>query len=148
MAPVAEAPQARPVLAVGAVIFDPQGRVLLVRRGRPPGVGTWSLPGGRVEGGESLESAVVREVREETGLPARVVCSLGPVEIAREGFSFVVHEHLLVPLAPPTEARAGDDADEVRWADPEALSCLDASVDVRRVVRQALAEARARGLLA
>jgi ADP-ribose pyrophosphatase YjhB (NUDIX family) len=57
-----------PIRCVGAVISDPEGRLLLVRRANDPGRGLWSLPGGRVEAGESDEVAVVREVREETGL--------------------------------------------------------------------------------
>jgi mutator protein MutT len=60
------------VPCVGAVVHDEAGRLLLVRRGHPPNAGTWSLPGGRVEPGETLEQAVVREVREETGVAIEV----------------------------------------------------------------------------
>ena len=85
------------VVAVGAVVVDREGRVLLVRRGRPPGLGSWTLAGGRLETGESLEEAVIREVEEETALRARVVCALGVVRIAREGFTYEIHEYLLEP---------------------------------------------------
>jgi 8-oxo-dGTP diphosphatase len=61
----------RPTVAVGAFVFDASGRVLLVQRGRPPGEGLWTVPGGRVELGEPLAAAVEREVREETGLDVR-----------------------------------------------------------------------------
>ena len=59
------------VPCVGAVVHDAAGRLLLVRRGRDPHRGRWSLPGGRVEAGESPEQAIEREVREETGLTVR-----------------------------------------------------------------------------
>ncbi|HEY9126827.1 MAG TPA: NUDIX hydrolase [Acidobacteriaceae bacterium] len=59
---------AHPLLGVGAVVFDDAGRVLLVKRGRAPGLGRWSLPGGLLELGETLKEGVEREVYEETGL--------------------------------------------------------------------------------
>jgi 8-oxo-dGTP diphosphatase len=64
----------RPVVAVGVVLLDGD-RVLLIQRGRPPQAGKWSVPGGKVELGESLEEAALRELREETGL----ACTLGPI---------------------------------------------------------------------
>jgi ADP-ribose pyrophosphatase YjhB (NUDIX family) len=137
----------RAVAAVGAVVVDRTGRVLLIRRGRPPSAGAWTLPGGRVEPGESTEHAVVREVREETALQAHVVCGLGVVNVAREGFVYEIHEHLLAPVsvgdAPP---RAGDDAADVRWVDPRELSGLAVALDAITVIDRGLEEARARGL--
>ena len=75
-------------MAAGVVVVDPIERVLLVRRGRPPAAGEWTLPGGRVEDGESPEAAAVRELREETAIDGRVVASLGVVEIEREGVRY------------------------------------------------------------
>jgi ADP-ribose pyrophosphatase YjhB (NUDIX family) len=143
-------PQAEPVEAVGGVVLDREGRLLLVRRGRPPSVGAWTLPGGRVEPGEALEAAVVREVREETGVDAVVVCPLGVVDVAREGFAYAIHEHLLVvapgrgPSPPP---RAADDAADARWVARDELPALGVLADAVAVVDQGLAEARARGLI-
>jgi ADP-ribose pyrophosphatase YjhB (NUDIX family) len=148
MAPLTRELQAEAVtVAVGAVVLDGTARVLLVRRGRPPGRGDWTLPGGRVESGEALEDAVAREVREETGVAARVVCGLGVVAIVREGFSFAIHEHLLVPLTDSPIPTAGDDADDACWAAREALATLGVRADAVAVIDRGLGEARARHLL-
>lgn len=100
---------------VGAVITDPDGRFLLVKRANAPAKGTWSLPGGRVEDGESDEQAVVREVAEETGLDVVVVREVGTLERDSPlGATYVIRDFLVQPItnAPP---RAGDDADDARW---------------------------------
>jgi ADP-ribose pyrophosphatase YjhB (NUDIX family) len=133
---------------VGAVVVDRAGRVLLVRRGRPPSVGSWTLPGGRIEPGETPEAAVLREVLEETGVAARVVCSLGVVAVAREGFSYAIHEHLLVPVASHATPVAGDDAAEARWVAPDDLAALGVRTDAVGVIDAGLTEASARGYLA
>jgi acetyl-CoA carboxylase carboxyl transferase subunit beta len=132
---------------VGAVVFDRRGRVLLVRRARPPSVGAWSLPGGRLESGETLEAAVVRELREETAVAASVVCSLGVVAVEREGFAYSIHEFLMKPTATaPSEPRAGDDVSEARWAEHAELGALGVAPDVIVVIQRGLAEARGRQL--
>jgi ADP-ribose pyrophosphatase YjhB (NUDIX family) len=104
---------ARPELCVGAVVVD-DGRLLLVRRGRPPGVGLWSVPGGRVESGETMAEAVVRELEEETALAGRVERVLGWVERIGPDHHFVIVDHL-VHVAEPAAARAGDDASALLW---------------------------------
>ncbi|RAY13279.1 NUDIX hydrolase [Actinomadura craniellae] len=113
------------VRCVGAIIRD-SGRLLLIRRGRPPGAGLWSLPGGRVEPGESDVAAVVREVREETGLlvrPGRLVGTVerpGPGNVIYEIFDYAA----VVDPAGPVVPRAGDDAADARWAGPGELLSL------------------------
>lgn len=101
-------------LAVGAIIADATGRLLLVRRGRAPARGLWSVPGGRVEPGEGLAEALVREVLEETGLHIAPVREVGIVERdAPGGGTFVIHDWTATVLR--GEARAGDDATDLAW---------------------------------
>jgi 8-oxo-dGTP diphosphatase len=130
-------PQAGAVPAVGAVVLDGRGHVLLVCRGRPPAVGTWTLPGGRVEAGESPEVAIVRELKEETSLATAIVCPLGEVILEREGTTFRVQEYLLVPLD-DTVPEAGDDAADVCWASLEDLESLGVLDDAMAVIKRSL----------
>lgn len=103
-----------PVLAVSAVVLW-NGHLLLVRRGRGPAAGTWSVPGGKVEQGELLAQAVVREVQEETGL--EVVCDerLDVVERFDGDHHHVIISHAATPLDPEAPIVAGDDASEAMW---------------------------------
>jgi 8-oxo-dGTP diphosphatase len=103
----------RPEVCVGAIAVDDQ-QILLVRRGRGAAAGTWSVPGGRVEHGETLAEAVLRELREETGLDA--VC--GPFVGWAEHFDGPLHFVILdfaVTLLSADDPVAGDDASEVAW---------------------------------
>ncbi|MFF5206837.1 NUDIX hydrolase [Streptosporangium sp. NPDC000396] len=102
------------VNCVGAIVHDSSGRMLLVRRGRPPGQGLWSLPGGRVEPGESDAEAVAREVLEETGLAVTAGRWVGTVD--RPGPGGVVYEirDYLAEVSGGTLS-AGDDAADARW---------------------------------
>jgi 8-oxo-dGTP diphosphatase len=128
-------PQAEPrrIEAAGAVVVDAQGRVLVVRRGRPPSAGEWTLPGGRVEAGESSEEAVLRELREETAIDGRIVASLGVVEIARESLTFAIHEYLVEALGDGAP-RPGDDADDARWVRRDQLEALGVRADAIAVI--------------
>jgi mutator protein MutT len=130
-------PQAEPVPAVGAVVVDPDGRILLVRRGRAPAAGTWTLPGGRVEAGESPEAAIVRELHEETALDTKIVCLLDELTLEREGMVFRVKEYLVI-ARPGQIPVAGDDAAEVRWALPGDLEILGVLRDAAAVVKRGL----------
>jgi len=102
-----------PTVAVGAIVVVGE-RLLLVRRGRQPASGRWSVPGGRVEGGETLAEAVVRELAEETGLEG--VCGelVGWVERIDDDHHFVILD-FAVTLLDDREPVAGDDAAEVAW---------------------------------
>jgi acetyl-CoA carboxylase carboxyl transferase subunit beta len=111
------------VLAAGAVITDGEGRLLLVKRGREPHRGRWSVPGGRVEPGETLEEAVAREAHEETGLQVEVGRELWTVRMPTgDGREFEIHDFLTRPMA--GVVRAGDDADAAAWVAPGDLHRL------------------------
>jgi 8-oxo-dGTP diphosphatase len=103
----------RPEVAVGAVVIEDE-RLLLIKRDRPPGLGKWSVPGGRVEGGETLAEAVVREVAEETGL--EVLC--GALVGWKESIDADHHVLIFDFFADALDAEgavAGDDAAAVAW---------------------------------
>ena len=105
---------ARPEVAVGAIVLR-DDHLLLIRRGRGVAEGRWSLPGGRVEHGELLAEATVRELLEETGLEG--VCGelVGIVERFIHGEHFVILDYGVTLLDPDAEPVAGDDAAEVAW---------------------------------
>jgi len=113
----------RPELCAGAVAVD-HGLLLLVKRGTDPGKGQWSLPGGRVESGESVVAAVVREFKEETGLEGVCGSFVGWVERMGVDHHFVVMDFLVTVLE-AGEPIAGGDALHARWVAFEELASLD-----------------------
>jgi 8-oxo-dGTP diphosphatase len=125
MVPAGSPDAESPVVAcVGAVVQDAAGRLLLIRRGHDPHAGLWSLPGGRVEEGETLEQAVRREVLEETGLRVQSGALVGRVRIPGAGVVYDVAD-LRCTLDPPDQqAVAGDDATEVVLANAATLAGL------------------------
>jgi 8-oxo-dGTP diphosphatase len=113
------------VPCVGAVVHDTQGRLLLIRRGHAPSAGLWSVPGGRMEAGESPAEAVVREVAEETGLRVHPDRVLGSVRIDGDGVVFTVTDWECTLIDPEPRPVAGDDAADVVFVDAAGLATLD-----------------------
>jgi len=97
--------------------------ILLVQRGHDPDRGKWTVPGGHVEAGETLEQAAAREVLEETGLVVEVGAELWDLVIEGPGYAFEIHDFAASVLS--GELRAGDDADDVRWVPFSELYELD-----------------------
>jgi mutator protein MutT len=113
----------RPEVAVGALAVE-HGRLLCIRQGHGPGAGLWSLPGGRVETGESLHEALVREVFEETGLEVVVDRFVGYVERIGDDYHFVILDFAVTLLDTDADPIAADDAAEAAWVPFEDLGDL------------------------
>jgi 8-oxo-dGTP diphosphatase len=127
-----------PLVGVGAVIID-GGRVLLVKRGHPPLLGEWSIPGGVLELGETLHEAATREAREETGLTVEPAELLGVYDrLLRDDAGRTLYHYVLVDFLcrrVAGEAQAADDADEVRWFTATEAAELGLAEDTADVVR-------------
>jgi len=138
----------RPVVGIGAVILDGE-RVVLVKRGHAPLKGEWSLPGGAVELGESLEQAVAREVLEETGLEVIV----GPVvelfeRIDTTSDGRCEYHYVIVDYACRQGGGTlvhGSDADDARWVEISALPAYKVTVKATSVIHKALELSRSGG---
>jgi ADP-ribose pyrophosphatase YjhB (NUDIX family) len=130
-----------PRVGVGAVVLH-EGCVLLVKRGRPPGVGRWSLPGGLVELGENTAEAARREVAEECGIDVRVAAMAGMAErIIRDESGRVRYHYVLIDYLAYPESDAicaGTDAAEVRWVPAEHLHSLDVTEGLSDMIRRAM----------
>jgi len=126
---------------VGAVIIQ-DNRVLLVRRGQPPLLGEWSLPGGVLECGETLREATVREAREETGLVVETGEMLGVYErVIRADHGRVRYHYVLIDFLCRTatgDLQAASDAADVRWFTREELPALKLSADTLEVIHKGL----------
>lgn len=137
----------RPYLAVSAAIFR-DGRVLIVRRARPPAHGLHTLPGGGVELGETLEQAVIREVREETGL------AIAPLElvgfrqaIVRDAAGRVERHFVILPFAArwlEGEISLNEELAEAHWRQPAELAGLKTTEGLEQIVTAAARAAAAR----
>jgi 8-oxo-dGTP diphosphatase len=125
MAPADPSEDALPLVpCVGAVVHDAAGRLLLIRRGHAPHAGLWSLPGGRIEAGESLAAAVEREIWEETGLRVRVGGAVGRIRIPAGEVVYDVVDFACSLIDPAAQPVAGDDAADVVFADAAAFDQL------------------------
>ncbi len=132
----------RPLVGVGVVAVK-DGRVLLIRRGKPPREGGWSLPGGRQRLGETVRETARRELREETGVEATVTALLDVVDsITRDDAGAIAYHYTLVDFLAEWrdgEARAGGDAAEAVWADPEDLARYELWDETLRLIHLGLA---------
>jgi len=134
-----------PVVAVGVLLLDRRdGRdhVLLIERGRPPNAGRWTVPGGGVEVGETLEQAALRELREETGLG----CTLGPVveildRVSRDGEGKVEYHYVILDFVgsrPTGTLAASSDCADARWVPVDELHDYATTDGLEPVIRRAV----------
>jgi mutator protein MutT len=108
---------------VGAVVRDEHGRLLLIKRGHEPDAGRWSLPGGRIEAGETDAEALVREMREETGLTVTAGPLVGSVRRPWPGGAVIDIRDYAATVTGGTLC-PGDDAADARWVRPQEMSAL------------------------
>ncbi len=130
----------RPIVGVGVIVFK-GADVLLVRRGKPPRAGEWSIPGGAQELGETVAEAAVREIREETGLEINVQGLVDVVDLIRPSDdpnrAGIRHHYTLVDLVATWSAGdpvAGDDVTEARWIPAEDVAELGLWAETVRVI--------------
>lgn len=132
---------ARPVLAASVAVFRADGRVILATRTSPPAADVWSLPGGKVEAGETLEQAALRELSEEVGVSARIVGFNRHVEIIHRDSEERVSHHFVVASFVAEwlggEPRTGPEAGAVMWANPFDLGGLPTTRQLGDVLRAA-----------
>jgi 8-oxo-dGTP diphosphatase len=124
----------QPILGASACIWRGE-QVLLIKRGKAPGKGLWSLPGGKIEIGETSEAAAVRELFEETQVVANLVSSMGPFEVWRDGvliYSITCFAGHYVS----GEAGAGSDAADVAWVYPQALAGLELAPNIAQAIAE------------
>ncbi len=130
----------RPYLAVSAAIFR-DGRVLIVRRARPPARGVYTLPGGGVELGETLEQAVIREIREETALEIEPIALAGYRQaIAHDADGRIERHFVILPFAArwiAGEIALNEELAEAHWLKPAELSGLTTTEGLAQIVAAA-----------
>lgn len=136
-------PLIHPRVGVGCLVWKGDD-ILLIRRGKPPGMGEWSLPGGSQELGETLFQAAEREVREETGIQARARSVLTAVDgITRDADGTLLFHYTIVDVEADWidgEPVPGDDALAARWATQSEADALVAWEPLRQVLRMAFAK--------
>jgi ADP-ribose pyrophosphatase YjhB (NUDIX family) len=112
-----------PAIGVGGIIFNNLSQVLLIQRDQPPASGYWSIPGGKLEPGESLVEACQREIKEETGLDVEATTIVAVVERRMEGYHYVIIDYLaLLTRHEITVPIAQSDAAEAKWVSFDQIS--------------------------
>jgi 8-oxo-dGTP diphosphatase len=131
-----------PRLGVSAAVWR-DGRLLLVRRTKPPLIGVWSLPGGHVEWGETLRQAAARELMEECGVAAALDHLVDSIDVIRRDDAGLVRAHYTVTAFTGPwlsgEAKPGDDVDELRWADLAMLRAFATTPRLEEIAGKAAA---------
>lgn len=143
-ADVPDAPRrSRPIAAAIAVVVRGE-RLLLVRRSHKPDAGRWGFPGGKIEPGETVIAAALRELAEETGVAAEAAEVLTAVDVIRRDGAILHHYVLIAVLCRwrRGEGIPASDAHETGWFDLAAIAALDKSPDVERVAKLALERAK------
>lgn len=130
-------PAPHPVVAVAGIVLDERGRVLLVQRGKPPGEGLWSVPGGKLEATETLAQAVTREVREETGLLVEVGPLACVIERIGDDHHYVILDYLAHVIG--GTLAAASDARDARWVSSDGLAALPLTEGLLDVLARARA---------
>ena len=132
-----------PLVGVGAIIIE-ENRVLLVKRGHPPLMGEWSIPGGVLEIGETLREAAIREAMEETGLQVEPSTLLGVFDrVLRDADERILYHYVLIDFLCRRisgEPRAGGDVDDVRWFSREEIATLSLAKDTAEVIERGFRE--------
>ena len=132
-------PSPWPVVAVGAIVWKGD-RVLLIRRGRPPRQGQWSIPGGRQEAGETVRQAVLREIREEAGIEIDILGVAAVVDLIERDGDDLSHHYTVIDMLAEWRSGdpvAGDDALEAGWFALDQLTAFDLPELQRQVIADA-----------
>jgi mutator protein MutT len=130
----------RPPIAAAIAVVLRGERLLLVRRSHKPDAGRWGFPGGKIEAGETVIAAALRELAEETGITAEPVEVLTAVDVIRRDGA-VLHHYVLIAVLcrwSGGDGEAASDAEEIGWFDLATLRGLETSADVERVALLAL----------
>lgn len=125
-----------PQVAVGIILFNSNNEVLLIKRGKPPSAGLWTLPGGKVKYNESLEQACIREMLEETGIEIQLAKLIEVVERIKEGFHYVIMDYLASQTG-NNDPVPGSDAVDAQWISPDEFTNYETTEGLLPIIMQA-----------